>query len=194
MRVKFLVAACLVSPLSWAEPIYKCKGADGAVVFQQVACTADKLDSLADTATSESFRRAEILRQQERDKQEAERQKRLANLEKRATETEKAEIADEEKRVEDEKLGVTYLQLCIDGDEDCSIGSVAGMVMGMSMGALEGVLGEGREQSIMGEKIYYYPIAIKGNGYTLQVQYEVNYTKTASGGRVGNCVSEVNYY
>ncbi|MCY1379287.1 hypothetical protein D9M69_669920 [compost metagenome] len=91
-------------------------------------------------------------------------------------------------------MSISYLELCSAGDKDCSIGSVSAAVMGMSMGGLEGVLGEGREQKIGVQKFYYYPISVKGRAYTLQVRYEVNMQKKAAGGRVGNVVSEVNYY
>lgn len=195
MKTELLVfSAFLIAPLAYAEPIYKCKDSNGNVVFQQAACTADKLNSLADTAASESFRRDEEQRMQREAKQQAELRERTEQAERDRTERARLEVESEESRVKDEKLSIDYLKLCMDGDIDCSIDSVSNAVTGMTMGALEGVLGEGREQRIQGQKLYYYPVSVKGRTYTLQVKYEVNFQKRPGGGQVGNVVSEVNYY
>jgi hypothetical protein len=105
----------------------------------------------------------------------------------------KAAIVDQDKRSAATKEAVTYLQLCVGGDPDCTVSSVALALKGMTMASVEGVLGAPREQKIGDTKFYYYPIRLKSGLNTLQVQYEIDRTRVSTGGQVGNVVSEVNY-
>lgn len=194
---KFVIAIifALAPTVLIASPIYNCKDATGKATFQQTPCSADKLDSLADTQTSERFKRQETARQEkQRLIEEKQKQRKPRPQENRKQELDRQTIA-ETVRSKKEEGNLMLLKECVDGTSDfCEIDNIAYMITDMRMRALESVLGRGREQSINGKKTHYYPIRVKSGKYVLQVKYEINRTRTGEVGQVGNVVSEVNYY
>jgi hypothetical protein len=183
-----------------ATPIYKCTDADGKTVFQQVPCNADPLSSLADTHTSETFRREQVERQA-RDQARADRDSRIKAI--MATPApaslptvwkHEEDLKVEKAQIKSDEEAMAYLQICVDGDPDCSVSSVASQLHGMTMGAVEKILGAPREHSNGGTKLYYYMVSLRSGRYTYQVSYKVDRTRLAGGvGQIGNVVDEVNY-
>ena len=196
MKNLIFAALLALSPtLLIASPIYSCKDASGKATFQQTPCSADKLDSLANTQTSETFKRQEEARQERERLREAEAKQQQQKFQQHREKEAERQIAAEAERSKKEEGNLLSLKECIAGAaEFCEIDSIAYFIKDMRMGTLESVLGVGREQRINGEKSYYYPIKIKSGKYVLQVKYEVNRTKAGEIGQVGNVVSEVNYY
>lgn len=191
-----VVYACTVT----AAPIYKCMDADGKTVFQQVACNADPLSSLADTHTSETFRREQEERQA-RDQARADRDSRIKAI--MATPApaslptvwkHEEDLKVEKAQIKSDEEAMAYLQICVEGDPDCSVSSVASQLRGMTMRAVEKILGAPREHSIGGTKLYYYTVPLRSGVFTYQVSYKVDHTRLAGGvGQIGNVVDEVNY-
>ncbi len=197
-----LLAMCATS--TFAAPIYSCLGQDERKVFQATPCSNNRMDSLADTHASEVYRHevaAKEARELERRRAEAARiEQARAAAAANASHTSLGyplpspdEVLTEQKRQSGEREAIEYLRLCISGNKDCTIGTLAFMLQGSRMGPFEELLGEGREQKFGTERFFYYSLSIHSGRYRLQVQYDVNRTRVPEGGQVGNVIREVDF-
>lgn len=149
-----------------AAPIYDCLGQDEKKVFQATACSNDRMYSLADTHSSDVYRRKVAFRETRDAERKLAEAARLEIVSKAAaisagllpvpsampTET---ETLIEAKRLAAERDALEYLRLCMAGDKDCDVGTLAFALQGSRMGPVEALLGEGREQKL-GIEHYFY--------------------------------------
>lgn len=186
LRLSCIAFPLLVAAAVHASPIYKCSAPDGKFVFQQVPCNADPLNSLADTQTSDAFKRQDAARKAAAAEAEAQIAKRMALHDENKAKQQRAQvIADEE--------ALRNLKFCVKEEPDCSASTVAGLINGMERVAVDSVLGAPREQKIGTTFFYYYALGLKTGAATLQVQYAIDLNQPTGSGGVRRIVDNVNY-
>jgi hypothetical protein len=186
LSLSCIAFSILVPAAVHASPIYKCSAPDGKSVFQQVPCNVDPLNSLADTQTSDAFKRQDAARKAAAAEADAQFAKRMAMHDENKAKQQRAQvIADEE--------ALRNLKFCVKEEPDCSASTVAGLINGMERAAVDSVLGTPREQKIGTTFFYYYVLGFKKGAATLQVQYAIDTNQPIGKNGARRIVDNVNY-
>lgn len=192
MKKLVMLGLCFASSWAAAGPIYSCN-VGGKTVFQQNPCTADKLESLAPTYTSEVYKREEIERRQiaeaeaqrAREWEEARAQKARSDFEKNIAEAKEKKLADDAK--------VQLVKECLSSSNKCEIEPLRFYILGLTQYQAESALGQGRMQRIGDSVFHYYPVETAEGKYTLQIIYKYKTMPSERGMSTEYVATEVNY-
>lgn len=190
--MKRLMLLWLVSSWAVAGPIYSCN-VGGKTVFQQNPCTADKLESLAPTYTSEVYKREEIERQQKAaaDAQRA-REWEQARAEKARSDWEKS-IAEGKEKKSNARAQVLLLKECVTNSTKCEVEPLRIFSLGLTQDGIESAFGQGRQQHIGDRIFYYYNVPTTTGIYKFQVTYQYQDIPTENGSSLAYVATEINY-